>query len=414
MRALSEAGFDVTGMGRDEVMARQVLPQAKWLIRDLAKISTDEWRTILTGVDVVVNAAGALQDGARDDLSAIHETMVERLVVALEGRSTRLVQISAAGVSEDASTEFFRSKARGDATIRRSGAHWVILRPALVIGPAAYGGTALIRAAAALPVLALDILPEASIRTVFTDDLAQAVVLAAKGVIPSGTVADLAEAAARSLPDTICAFRRWQGFPEPWLRAKVPPVVLWAISRVADALGHLGWRSPLRSNAVRVLKDGIHGDPAAWKAVGGNRIRSLEEGLAAMPATLQERWFARLYLAFPVVIALLSVFWLCSGLIALAYFEAARDVLTMHGMDGALAGLVVAGGALADIFLGAAILWRPWTRHASLGMILLSLAYLVGGTLMAPDLWADPVGPFVKILPGMGLAIVSLAMASER
>jgi len=118
MRALASAGFEVTGIGRDAAMARRVLPGADWAIRDIATTSTPDWRDLLAGADVVVNAAGALQDGPHDDLAAIHFGAVGRLVAALEGTSARLIQISAAGVSEDAPNAFFRSKARGDALIR--------------------------------------------------------------------------------------------------------------------------------------------------------------------------------------------------------------------------------------------------------------------------------------------------------
>ena len=47
-------------------------------------------------------------------------------------------------------------------------------------------------------------------------------------------------------------------------------------------------------------------------------------------------------------------------------------------------------------------------------MIALSLAYLVGGTFAAPDLWLDPLGPFVKVLPGIGLALFVLGLMEDR
>lgn len=148
LRALQADGARVVAVGRDARTARRVAPGADWRIHDLATLDDAGWRALVAGADVVVNASGALQDGARDDLSAIHDRAVRRLVAALEGSGTRLVQISAAGVAEDAPTAFFRTKARGDAAIMDSGLDWVILRPTLVIGRAAYGGTALVRAAA--------------------------------------------------------------------------------------------------------------------------------------------------------------------------------------------------------------------------------------------------------------------------
>ncbi|MEM8823882.1 MAG: NAD-dependent epimerase/dehydratase family protein [Pseudomonadota bacterium] len=82
MRALRTAGFEVRGMGRSHAAAHAVVPDVDWVIRDIPSVSVEEWRGILDGVDVVVNASGVLQDGARDDLEAIHVTAVERLVAA--------------------------------------------------------------------------------------------------------------------------------------------------------------------------------------------------------------------------------------------------------------------------------------------------------------------------------------------
>lgn len=414
LRALAASGFEVTGVGRSAAAARRVAPDAAWIILDIAELTAEGWRRLLAGVDVVVNAAGALQDGPRDDLAAIHEVSAGRMAAAAAETRTRIVQISAAGVSESASTGFFRTKARGDAAIRGSGAEWIILRPTLVIGPGAYGGSALLRAAAAVPFVAFDVLPGSQVQTVALDDVARAVVRAASGAVPPGTVADLTGPAGRSLPETVDALRRWLGFRAPAVRVPVPRPALAAVARCADGLGRLGWRSPPRSTAIRALEDGVRGDPAAWAAAGGPACRALGESLAAMPATVQERWFARLYLAFPVMVLLLAVFWGVSGAVGLAQFEAARDVLVLRGVSEGLAGAAVAGGAAVDLALAAAILWRPWTRAACGAMALVSLGYLAGGTVLTPGLWADPLGPFVKVLPGLGLALVTMVMAGDR
>ncbi len=160
MRALSQAGFHTIGLGRSRTAAQASDRQADWIIRDIPAISVSEWKTILADVDVVVNAAGALQDGGRDDLKAIHVTAITTLLAALEGADIRLIQISATGAHPEASTRFFRTKARGDALIAARYHNWVILRPTLVLAPEAYGGTALLRAAAALPAVTPRLFPK--------------------------------------------------------------------------------------------------------------------------------------------------------------------------------------------------------------------------------------------------------------
>ena len=413
MDALELAGFAVTGMGRSRAAAR-TSRHDDWIFRDIPSVSPDEWRGYLGGVTLVVNASGALQTGARDDVEAIHVAAVDRLVSALEGTSARLVQISAAGVSETASTEFFRSKARGDMLIAARAPDWVILRPALVLSPDAYGGTALLRAVAALPFCVPRVFPESTVQTVHVDDLAAAVVAAAQGRVTSGTVADLTEPQGQSFPELVVAVRRWLGFPPPSVTPSLPRTVLTVIGRCADLAGHFGWRSPLRTTALRALEDGVTGDPSAWTEAGGAPCRGLDGTLSSLPATRQERLHARMYLALPLAIATLSVFWLASGVIGLFRASDALAVLDGTALPRLAREVAVIGGGLADIALGAAILWRPWTRTAAIGMVLLSCLYLAGSLVLTPALWADPLGPMVKILPGVVLALIVALTLEDR
>jgi uncharacterized protein YbjT (DUF2867 family) len=204
-------------------------------------------------VSVIVNAAGALQDGGRDDLEAIHVTAITRLAAAAKETNLRIIQISAAGVSPAASTRFFRTKSAGDATITTEARDWVILRPTLVLAREAYGGTALLRAAAALPGVLPRVMPETTVMTIHVDDLAAAVVAAATGRIASGTIADLTEPEGHRLSDLTLSLRRWMGLPDPVWRPRLPRWLLSLTGRISDGLGHFGWRSPLRTTALRAL-----------------------------------------------------------------------------------------------------------------------------------------------------------------
>ncbi len=414
VRALRQAGFDVVGVGRSKAAAWRVLPDIEWRILDLAQASVDDLKRAVGGAHVIVNAAGALQDGLKDDVAAIHESMITRLVIALHGGATRVIQISAAGVRSNSSTEFFRSKARGDALLMASELDWVVLRPTLVLAREAYGGTSLLRASAAMPFTGFDVFPDSRVQTVFIDDVAAAVVAAARGEVAGGTVADLTERDSHSFGELVREMRSWLGLPSWQASIGVPGILIRASVKVADALGRIGWRSPLRSTAITVLGEGIHGDPSAWIKAGGRPCRALGETLAAMPATAQERWFARLYLLLPMIVGTLALFWILSGLIGLARFAAAREVLTSRGISAGAAGLLVVGGALVDLALGAGVLARRYARSAAVGMVAVSLTYLVGGTILAPDLLVDPLGPLVKILPALTLGVIGAALLDER
>jgi uncharacterized protein YbjT (DUF2867 family) len=126
---------------------------------------------------------------------------------------------------------------------------WTILRAGLVIAPAAYGGTALLRALAAFPGFIPAVMSRQLIQTVSVTDVAEAVSRAVAGSLPPGLVVDIVEGDARSLADVLIAFRAWLGLPEARV-VPMPPILGRLAGAGADVLGLLGWRSPLRSSAL--------------------------------------------------------------------------------------------------------------------------------------------------------------------
>lgn len=403
----------LTALGRARAHGKRVLPEAAWIGADIATLDTPEkWAPLLAGIDVVVNASGALQDGARDDLAAVQDGAIRALIAACESAGVkRFVQISAPGAAADANTAFLRTKASADAALKQSRLAWVILRPGLVWARTASGGTALVRTLAAAPLAQPLLLAEARVQMVDIDDVSAAIAASVEGAIPAGTDAALVEDTPRTLGGIIAAVRAWHGFAPARWRIEAPGWIGAGLARCADLAGWLGWRTPLRTTALRALAAGVLGDGAAWRAAGGAPIAPFEDALKRHPATRQDRVFARMQLVLPLIVLCLAGFWIASGLIGLAQREAAAGVIA-----GAVAApqLFVIGGAVADIALGLALLWRPWARAACWGMIALTGAYLIAGTMLTPHLWADPLGPFVKTLPGAVLALVCAALLEER
>jgi uncharacterized protein YbjT (DUF2867 family) len=178
-RHLRAAGFETEGLGRNEQTARRVFPQLGWIIRDMASMrALGDWIPVIDGFDAVVNCAGALQDGPRDSLQAIHSDAVAASPWLARTRECGLCKSRRPAFRLDATTMFFRSKAQGDAAIRAAGGDFTILRPGLVIAPTAYGGTALLRMLAAFPLVQPIAFPDTPVRTVSLGDLAGAVEMA--------------------------------------------------------------------------------------------------------------------------------------------------------------------------------------------------------------------------------------------
>ena len=412
---LIKGGHLVTGLGRDRATANSVLPDIPWVIRDLSDLcEAQAWLDFLDGFEVVVNCAGALQESYRDDLEVVHSKAIGALVEACKSLDISVVQISSVGAVLDASTPFLRTKAQGDERVRSSGVRYCIYRPGLVIARSAYGGTALLRMLASFPFIQPIAHAEAKVQTVFVEDLALAVASFVSGDVPSGTECDLVEEQAHSLKALISAHRAWLGFKPAYSFVHFPDWFVGVTSSFANFLGWLGWRSPLRSSAMKVMSEDILGDAGPWKTINGVHVRSLTETFKSMSAKVEDRLFARMALLMPLMVGVLSLFWFLSGVIGFYSIEKAAQVLIDVGWVKEFAMMSVAFWAVVDLALAGAILIRKYAKLACWGMIGVSLFYLLASSLIVPTLWLDPLRPMIKVLPCLGLALVVRVLLESR
>lgn len=409
-RAFLAGGHDVACLGRNIAGAAARLPQARWIAADLATlIEPSRWTPLLSHVDCVVNAAGALQDSYRDRLDEVQHRAMAALYGAASARRLRIVQISADTGGAGADTPFLATKRMADVALQKSGLPYAILRPTLVIGRNAHGGTALIRALAALPLAIPLAMANAPIRTADMRDLCQLALDAAHGKLGEAADISLASADNLTLGELVLLHRCWLGL-KPARVIELPAVFGRVVARFADLAGALGWRSPLRSTALAVLSGGI----AAPAGSQPRLSRRAAETLAAHPSGVQDLWFARLYLLKPAALLCLSAFWFASGVMALISLDEAAAWLQRIGVSRGSSVALAVAAALVDCGLGLAVLWRGLARQALVAMTAAALFYLLAASLFAPGLWLDPLGPLVKIAPAILLAILALAVVEER
>ena len=415
VRRLRADGLSVVGFGRSPAKGRRLIADIDWVGTDLANLTVPErWAPYLRGVDAVVNASGALQDGAHDRLRTCqHEAIVALIAACAQSGPRRYIQISAPGADADAATAFLRTKAKADHALRASALEWTILKPGLVLSAYAYGGTALLRMLAAFPAVQLLTLPDAKLQTVAASDVAEAVAVALTTERLVRKELDLVERPIRTLAEAVLAFRAWLGFGSPRLTIIAPRFVTTLAGYCADMAGWLGWRSSLRTTAQKVLAENVLGDPEHGELALGRPLKTMTQSLQALPATMQERIFARTQLILPLLAASLALFWIASGVIALLQAKAAAAVLANTMLEAHAMSLVTAG-ALLDLAIGVGICVRKFARPSALAAIVVSLAYIALGSWTAPLLWIDPLGPFVKVLPGMALALAVAALLEER
>jgi len=373
-----------------------------------------------SGADVVVNCLGVLQDSPAGTTRGIHLDFVGRLLAELRAlkRPVLLVQMSMPGAAADDRTGFARSKRAAEQAIAQSGVAHAILRPGFVVAPAAFGGSALVRALVALPFDLPDRLARRPFATVAVEDVAETVAMLANDWRRSGGAKaecwDMMHPQVRSLGDALGSLRAWLGTASPW-RFRLPYALLTIGARAGDIASWLGWRPPVRSTAVEELQRGVTGDPRAWMQATGIAPRSLDDILQAHPATVQEKWFARLYLLKPLIIVVLAAFWCVSALIVLTVaYPAAVGILTARGYAEGPAQVMTVAGSVMDFAVGIAILFRRTCRPGLLAGIAVSLFYMIAAAVLTPDLWVEPLGALVKTGPAIVLMLVALAIADDR
>jgi uncharacterized protein YbjT (DUF2867 family) len=371
-------------------------------------------------VDVVVNCLGVLQDGPGSDTGAVHRDFVARLLAAIRdsGRPVRLVHISIPGAANEDRTAFSQTKREAERLIAASGAAYAILRPGFVVAPAAYGGSAMLRALAAFPLQ----LPAAESATPFqpvaVEDIAATIAwLADRDIDDAATRAviwDLIQPQPVTLSGVIDQFR-WSLGTSRWPRVTMPAFLLDLGARLGDLANRLGWMPPMRTTAIAELRRGVTGDPSGWMEATGIVPKTITQAVGGYAATIQDKWFARLFLVKALVIASLALFWTVSGFIALFIsYSAAAGILSSHGFPPSLVTPVTVLTSLMDMSIGVLIAFRRTCAIGLVAGILASLGYMVGAAILTPDLWIEPLGALVKTGPAIVLMLVALLILDNR
>lgn len=413
--ALSAAGWRVRAGARRIAEPARRAPGFEWVAADFAQLtSTEAWATVLDGVEAVVNCVGVLQDGGGDSTRTADVDGPRALLAACRAvGARRLIHISAVGVDEAAGTAYARTKAETERMVEASGLDWLILRPSLVVDRAAFGGTGLIRALAAFPLVIPVVGGDQTFRPVPLCDVGAAVVAALRPDAPSGLTLDMPGPEAVSMTETVRLYRGWLGL-KPAAIVRVPRTLAAPALAIGDLLGRLGWSSPIRTTAIRQMDHDVSGRDSGWAQALGVTSRGFSRFLAETPASVQDVWHARLWFVRPVAILTLGLFWLITGLISFGPGWDRAVAILDEGGYGRMAGPIAWWGALLDVVLGLMLFVRPWTARVAIFMCLATVGYLIAGTISLPYYWIDPLGPWLKVLPMMALCLFVAATDARR
>jgi uncharacterized protein YbjT (DUF2867 family) len=405
---LASRGHSVISMSRGTDVARPDVSV------DLNKATSPSyWLPHLDSVEAVVNCAGVLQDSPKDSTSMVHHHGIANLFAACEQlKIRRIIHFSALGVDRETPSAFSETKLSGDKALMQRDLDWVILRPSVVIGRAAYGASALMRGLAALPVI--PVMPNTGqLQIVLLDDVVQTVRHFLDPRSPTRKIVELVGPHRYSFLEVVALIRRWCRWP-PAREIRLPNFASSMMYKFGDMISLLGWRPPVRSTAEREIRRGAVSSLEALRRLGLHP-KGLPEFFASEPASVQERWFARMYFLKPAIFVVLSLFWILTAFISLGPgWGYGVGLMGEGGVEGVSAALTVVAGALSDLAIGLAIAYRPTSRYGLYAAIIISFTYAIIGTILVPRLWADPLGPMLKIWPIIVLHFAALAVLDDR
>lgn len=399
--ALLHAGHHVICAMRHPPAARLHGAPVRYFAADLSRdVDVADWMPRLAGVDAVINAAGILREQRGQSFEAVHVRGPCALFAACAAAGVgRVVQVSALGADEHATTPYHLSKKAADDYLLglplRSAS---VVQPSLVYGP---GGTSarLFTRLASLPVIPLPGRGQQPLQPIHVDDAVQAIVALLDDDELTGRI-PLVGPQPLPLREWLARLRRSMGLgPARFVPVPVPLVDIGA--RVGSALP----ASLLDRDTWRMLQRGNTGDARLTHALLGRPPRAAETFVPPGEAAAVSMQ-ARLGWLLPMLRWAMAFVWIVTGIVSLGIYpvDDSIELLTRTGVPLALAPHMLYAAALLDLAIGIGLLVLKRRRWLWLLQIVLMGFYTLVITWKLPEFWAHPYGPMLKNLPMLAVA----------
>lgn len=194
VRALADAGYRVRVACRRPDLAGFLLPLGNVGQIQLVQANLRYRWSIdraVEGADAVVNLVGILAETGQQSFDEVQARGAGWVAEAATGVGASMVQLSAIGANDESESDYARTKSQGEAQVLKAAPGAVILRPSIIFGPEddffnRFAGMA--RLAPALPLIGGG---ETRFQPVYVGDVAEAVVKAVAGGVPSGSIWEL-------------------------------------------------------------------------------------------------------------------------------------------------------------------------------------------------------------------------------
>ena len=412
LAGLLAAGHEVIPAVRRPQEADRLLPAPRAIKVDFNRdTKTRDWLPRLAGIEAVINCAGILHPSRGQSIAAIHAGAPKALFEACRQAGVkRAIQISAISAEASARTAYAATKLDADRFLQASDLDWIVLRPSLVYARGAYGGTALLRALAALP-FAIPLVGRGNqeFQPIHIDDLVATVIaILHRPDITKATI-DPVGPDRLTMRQILIDLRRWLGLPQAPV-IEVPRALIRAMAGLGDIAG-----GTINSTALTQLEHGNTGSLDAFEKATGLKPRPWRDALLAEPSQAQDRLHARLYFARPLLRLALGLLWIGSGIIGLLQpMASVQQIGAAMGLGGGTSLAIASAASLLDIVIGSAVLFRRRPGLLAAIQLLVVFIYTIGLSVVEPSLWLDPFGPLLKNLPILIAILLYAGLERER
>jgi len=409
---LSE-GHDLVLASRTRPGTSRFLSRHEWRFCDFSKVQSVDWQSLVQNIDVVINAVGIFSETKGQRFTDLHDKAPRALFKAARNAGVRrIIQISALGTEESATSAYHLSKKRADdglaaMSLDDTELKWVILRPSLIIGNDG-ASWRFFQALAVAPLVPVIGDGQQVLQPVAIADVCKAVLAALQRDDAIGQRINLVGGEQITLRQYLQKLSIWLG------TAKFRPVhISYGAAAILARLTPLLGNFPLNKDAINMLKEARTFDKDQCQKILGFTPVGLSEFLAQTPATRAQRTEARQVFLRPLLRISLAFMWIMAGVASLFLTPHAQSLALLEklGLPGLSGTIALYAAAILDMALGLALLARFHIRPVALVQIVLIAIYTLALTIVASTLWSDPFGVLVKNIP---LIIATMLMASGQ
>ena len=272
VRQTSEAGHEVVSLSRGIHKGDHAYPVQNVRI-DL--ILPEDLERVLSGVDVVVHAAGILRESEGQSFERAHVGATANLIDACKAAGVeKIIYLSALGVRANAQSNYLRTKHEAERLIEGSGLRYTIFRPSLVFGAGDRLISHLLSMVRYSPLVPVITDADIELQPIWVGDVATAVVRSLDDPATDGQAFDLGGPTTMTFQDLIDTVKRVSG--RSAISVHVPAFLAEPFVRLGE---RLFTDPPLTEDQLVLLTAGETCDPAPAATAFGLRMRPLPDVL---------------------------------------------------------------------------------------------------------------------------------------